>query len=191
MSATRGGYIAQPLEVSKVTGESWDWPQLVSVSGQGYSLENSLNGLFFPEHLWFAAFEGNQVVDCSAEEAPGCEAQHPLPALQFAVCSLSSCPLPAKGISSHSRHSWLTSLCENLSGIISQLLKDRWFCTTKIATSSTTFSLKPTALATIKTLPFFFWFNLGIFVQIWLEDNQSCFHLEHLKLAMVWVKPLY
>lgn len=89
--------------------------------------------LFFPEHPWFAAFEGNQVVECFAEEAPGCEAQHHLAALQFAVCSLSSCPLPAKWITSHSRYSWLASLCENQSGIISQLLQDTWFCTTKIA----------------------------------------------------------
>lgn len=47
VSATRDSCIAQPLEVSKVTGESWGWPRLVSISGQGHSLENSLNGLFF------------------------------------------------------------------------------------------------------------------------------------------------
>lgn len=135
MSAIRGGCIAQPLAVSKVTGESWDWPQLVSISGQGHSLENFLNGLFFPEHPWFfaLAFGGNQVVKFFAKEAPGCEAYHHLAVLQFALCSLSSCPLPAKWITSHFRYRWLTSLCENQSGIISQLLKKRWFCTTKIA----------------------------------------------------------
>lgn len=134
MSATRDGCIAQPLEVSKVIGESWDWPQLVSISRQGHSLENSFNGLFFSQStLGFAAFEDSQVVICFAKEAPGCEAQQHLPVLQFALCSLSSCPLPVKWITSHFRYSWLTSLCENQSGIISQLLKDRWFCTTKMA----------------------------------------------------------
>lgn len=51
-------------------------------------------------------------------------------------------------------------------------------------------SLKPTVLATIKNLPFFFFlFNLGVLVQICLENNR--FHPEHFKLAMVWVRPLY
>lgn len=100
-------------------------------------------------------------------------------------CALSSCPLPAKWISSHSRHSWLTSLCENLSGIISQLLKDRWFCTTKIATSSsTTFSLKPTALATIKTLPFFF---LGLIWAYWFKSGWKI--INHVFILSIWNWP--